>query len=78
MAGISRNWSEHAVVTNVSSNKLTITLALPTGLFTGSVMVPNSGKVITFNGALLQKLNSGYGCFLGTNQSGEVLLHPAD
>jgi hypothetical protein len=32
--------------------------------------------VIPFTGALHQKLDSGYGYFLGTNQSGSVNLMP--
>jgi hypothetical protein len=61
-------------VMNLSSNKLTMTVTLFTGLFNGSVMDTNTGKTISFNGALLQKLNAGYGYFLGTNRSGEVRL----
>lgn len=55
-------------VTNLSSNKLTMT-ALPIGLFTGTVTDTNTGKGLSFNGALLPRLNAGYGYFLGTNQS---------
>jgi hypothetical protein len=61
-------------VMNLSGNKLTMTVTLFTGLFNGSVMDSNTGKTISFNGALLQKLNAGYGYFLGTNRSGEVRL----
>ncbi len=63
-------------ITNLSSNKLSMTITLTSGLFTGSVTDTNTGKSVTFNGALLQKLNAGYGFFLGTNQSGSVLFAP--
>jgi len=64
-------------IINLSSNKLTMTFTLASGLFKGSVTDTNTSKSIPFTGALLQKLDTGYGHFLGTNQSGEVLLSPA-
>jgi len=63
-------------ITNLSSNKLTLTFTLTSGLFKGSVTDTNTGKAIPFTGALLQKLDSGYGHFLGTNQSGQVHFAP--
>ncbi len=64
-------------VTNLSSNGLTMNLTLTSGLLNGSVTDPNTRKGVLFNGALLQKINAAYGYFLGTNQSGQVLLEPA-
>ena len=63
-------------VTNLSSNKFTMTFTVTSGLFKGSVTDTNTGKAIPFTGALLQKLDSGYGYFLGTNQSGQVRFAP--
>jgi hypothetical protein len=59
-------------VTNLSSNKLSLTITPATGLFKCSVTVP--GTTITRNiiGAFLQNVNAGYGSFLGTNESGAV------
>jgi hypothetical protein len=64
-------------LTNLDSNKLTLTLVLPTGQISGNVTDTNAGKRLSFNGALLQKLNAGYGFFRGTNQTGEVFFGPA-
>ena len=63
-------------VTNLSSNKLSLTLTTSSGLFKGSVVNPATGKAIPINGAVLQKQNFGSGCFLGTNQSGRVYFGP--
>jgi len=63
-------------ITNLSSNKLTLTFASASGLFRGSVVNPATGKSIAVNGAVLQKQNSGRGFFLGANQSGGVCFGP--
>jgi hypothetical protein len=57
------------------TNKLTVRTS--SGLFHGSVINPETGKPITVNGIVLQNQNFGAGFFLGTNQSGSVLLSPA-
>jgi hypothetical protein len=44
------------------------------GLFKGSVMNSNTGKPIDVNGIVLQNQNFGAGYFLGTTESGSVLL----
>jgi hypothetical protein len=44
------------------------------GVFSGSVKVPGTTRTNTFKGAFLQDLESGYGFFLGTNQSGSVFI----
>ena len=64
-------------VRNTSSNSLVLTIALPTGLFTGTVTEPGTGRTILVRGALLQKQVLGCGFFLGTNQSGRVTIEPA-
>jgi hypothetical protein len=62
-------------VTNLSTNKLSLTFSRSTGLFSGRVMDPASSKPIPFKGAVLQKENAAFGWFLGQNsQSGEVTL----
>src|ERR1051326_88286 len=57
-----------------ATNKLSLAFTTVTGLFHGSVINPDTGKPITVNGALLQKQDSGFGYFLGTNQTGRVTL----
>ena len=56
------------------TNKLAVSFTTATGLFRGTVLSPETGKPIPVNGALLQKQNIGYGYFLGTNQTGGVVL----
>jgi len=63
-------------VTNLSSNKLSLSLNKSQGLFSGSVKDPATGKTISFKGALRQKARLGEGYFLGTDQSGSVRLAP--
>jgi hypothetical protein len=63
-------------VTNLSSNKLTLTITTTSGLFKGSVVNPANGKTITINGVVLQNQNFGGGFFLGTNQTGRVFFGP--
>lgn len=61
-------------VTNASPNKLTVTVSLGTGLFKGSFLDTGVVRTVSFSGALLQKSTNGSGFFLGTNQSGRVLI----
>jgi len=63
-------------VTNLSSNRLTLTFKTTTGTFTGRVVDPATAKTISFNGVALPELDLGLGYFLGTAQSGEALLGP--
>ena len=63
-------------VTNQSSNKLALSISVPSGLFKGSVVNPVTGKSIVINGVVLQNQNLGAGCFLGTNQTGSVFFGP--
>ena len=55
-------------------DNLSLPITTTSGLFQGSVLNPSTGKPITLNGVVIQKLNQAYGCFLGTNQSGSVFL----
>ncbi len=61
-------------VTDLSGNKLGLSFTPSTGLFTGHVTDPATRKPVSFNGVVLQKSNVGYGYFLGTSHSGQVLI----
>ncbi|HVM51309.1 MAG TPA: hypothetical protein VMU04_24985, partial [Candidatus Acidoferrum sp.] len=56
------------------TNLARLSITNTTGLFSGTVTNPVTRKPIALSGAVLQKLNEGYGLFLGTNQSGGVEL----
>jgi len=60
----------------LSPNALSLAFSPPTGAFNGSVVEPSTGKSLSFSGAVLQKISSGYGFLLGTNQSSRVSLLP--
>jgi hypothetical protein len=62
-------------VGNQSGNKLTMTFATATGLFKGTATSPD-GQNVSFRGAAFQKGDKAYGYFLGTDQSGSVLVGP--
>jgi hypothetical protein len=59
---------------NLSSNKLVLTLAQPTGLLTGTVTDPSTGQSLRFNSVVLQKQIGALGFLLGTNRSSQVIL----
>jgi hypothetical protein len=61
--------------TDRSAIKLTVKTS--SGLFHGSVINPETQKPISVKGIVLQNQNCGAGFFLGTNQSGSVLLSAA-
>src|SRR5206468_2405491 len=63
-------------VFNASSNPLALKFVPQTGLWKGTVTEPTTGRSFSFQGAVLQRQNSGRGFFLGTNQSGRVRLQP--
>jgi hypothetical protein len=63
-------------VTNLSSNRLSLTFSLAAGTFLGSVNDPTTGRALAFSGVVFQKDNAGYGFLLGTNQSSHVLIVP--
>jgi uncharacterized repeat protein (TIGR03803 family) len=60
------------------SNKLSLSFKTSTGSFSGSFENPAApdAKPIYFRGVVLQALDSAYGFFLGTSQSGEISLGP--
>jgi hypothetical protein len=61
-------------------NSLTLSLDVKNGLFSGSVVDPNSSQTLSFQGALLEKSGTGGGFFLNANrdQGGKVYLAPAN
>ncbi len=63
-------------VMNLSSNRLTLSFKTATGLFTGRVVKPGTTQTLSFNGVALPDVELGMGYFLGTTQSGQVLLGP--
>jgi hypothetical protein len=63
-------------LTNLGDNKLSMSISLSSGLFSGSVVNPATGRSASFKGALLQSQNSGAGFLLGTNRSSRVSLGP--
>jgi hypothetical protein len=64
------------LVTNEGPNKMSMSINTSSGLFHGNIVDPATHKSIVFNGAVLQKTNIGAGTFLGTTQSGQVLVTP--
>ncbi len=64
-----------SAVTSTNANKLTLTLNKSTGLMSGTVVRPSGGTALKYSGVILQNQSiGGYGFFLGTNQSGRVVL----
>jgi hypothetical protein len=61
-------------VTNLSDNKLTLTLAPASGLFRGTVVSPGGAGSMPFGGVILQNQDAGSGCFLQGTQGGRVDL----
>ncbi len=68
------NQATEPSASNQSADKLTFKPS--SGLFKGSVLNPETGKPIAINGIVLQNQNFGAGYFLGTTESGSVLLSP--
>ncbi len=65
----------NSAVTSTNANKLTLTLNKSTGLMTGTVVQPSGGTPLKYSGVVLQDQSiGGYGFFLGTSQSGRVVL----
>jgi hypothetical protein len=61
--------SANSVVTSVKASPTT-------GIFKGSIIDKATGKASSFQGALLQKPDAGYGFVLSVNQSLPILLMP--
>jgi hypothetical protein len=65
---------ENNRVSNTSTNRMTVTISVASGLFQGTFLDPNLNRTVSFSGALLQKSTSGAGFFLGTDQAGRVQI----
>jgi hypothetical protein len=63
-------------VTALDSNKLALTFVKPSGLFSGSVRNPETGRAMVFRGAVLQNRTAGLGYFPGTLENGRVEIAP--
>lgn len=63
-------------ITNLSSNKLAMTVTVNNGTYSGTVVDPTSGKLLPFGGVVMQNRKSGYGFLSGTNQCSQVFLTP--
>ena len=59
-----------------SGDNLTLEFDPASGLFSGKVLDPGSGRWLLYQGAVLQKRNAGFGVLFGTNLTGRVLLPP--
>jgi len=55
---------------------LALSLSGAQGRFSGSFVLPSSGKKASYRGVILQKQQVGGGFFLGTDQSGAVVVRP--
>jgi hypothetical protein len=65
---------ENNCVSNTSTNRMTVTISLASGLFQGTFLDPGLNRTVSFSGALLQKSTRGAGFFLGTDQAGRVQI----
>jgi hypothetical protein len=65
-------------VTNLSSNRLTLNFTLSRGTYSGVVVEPATGRSKTYQGAILQKPNEGFGFLSGTNQTSQVRILPTE
>jgi hypothetical protein len=61
-------------VSNLSPNSLSIKFNPASGLISGTVTDPTSGKPFKFSGAVFQKQNAGSGFLLGPSRSGRFVL----
>jgi uncharacterized repeat protein (TIGR03803 family) len=66
----------NVTVTPTGDDNLTLLITPKTGQFIGSFFNASTHKTVGLNGLLLQINNSGAGFFLGTNQSGFVVIEP--
>src|SRR5262249_23504305 len=61
-------------VTSTNTNKLVLTLALPTGQLNGSFLNPDTKKPSPIKGLVLKKQQAGGVFSLATNQSGAIFF----
>ncbi|HXJ61498.1 MAG TPA: Calx-beta domain-containing protein [Verrucomicrobiae bacterium] len=62
------------IVTNLSTNKLVVSIQKTSGLLTGAVTGPGAARSTAFRGAVHQKARFASGFFFGTNQTGRAHL----
>jgi hypothetical protein len=62
---------------DLTENKPALSLTTSTGLLTGSVVDSLTGKLISVKLVVLQNQQVAAGFFLGSSQSGKVILSPA-
>jgi hypothetical protein len=67
-------WSENNKLSEVGTNRLSVSLSTASGLFHGTVLRPDNGKRASFSGAVLQNRNLAAGFLSGTNRSARVLI----
>jgi len=63
-------------VVNLDDNGLQLGINVSSGLMSGNIQDPATGKYLSFKGIVLQKQNAAGGFFLNQNQSGEVYFGP--
>jgi hypothetical protein len=61
-------------VINLGPSPLSLSFSASSGTFSGRVVSPSNGQSIAFQGVVLQGQESGFGYFLGPDQSGLVVL----
>jgi hypothetical protein len=64
----------HQFVPDNTTLKLSVTPS--SGLFQGSIVNPDTGRPVKFQGVLFQDVNVGLGYFLNADQSGQIYLGP--
>jgi len=57
-----------------SSDGLKLTFTSASGTFKGTFINPNTGKPVPISGAVLENQDAGFGVFLGTDQTGSVMI----
>src|SRR5262249_43639775 len=63
-------------VTDLSGDRLSLSFSQSSGTFRGSLIEADTKRKLPFQGVIRQDLAIGDGFFLGTNQTGQVLLLP--
>jgi hypothetical protein len=81
--GLSQTWTNEIRlelnnrVSNLAGSTLSLSITTSSGLFRGTFVDPETQKAEPFQGVLFQDSNVGIGYFLGSGQSGEIRLGPA-
>jgi len=63
-------------ISSQSTNALTLSIKTSNGLFTGNVMDPATGNLLSLQGAIYPEFGYGSGFFKGTNQVGRIFFGP--